>query len=169
MKDKIIGQSQLGLFKYSLDPDDPDEPLVEANYYIAHKSVLVLCDGSMVNLAQDPLKKDPEKSFKAAFPKLAGDDPHDLQKWYSELVDVAVSHHVYIHPYYLFHKNCGSNKGFTVGDSENDDLPKRFQDAITEWGLGSYAAGRPVHDLLGSLLTYLGVPSDRLADLDPAG
>ncbi len=35
--------------------------------------------------------------------------------------------------------------------------------------LGSYAAGRPVHDLLGAILTYLGVPADRLTDSDPAG
>jgi cell division protein FtsI (penicillin-binding protein 3) len=35
--------------------------------------------------------------------------------------------------------------------------------------LGSYAAGRPVHDLLGAILTYLGVPADRPAGSDPAG
>jgi cell division protein FtsI/penicillin-binding protein 2 len=35
--------------------------------------------------------------------------------------------------------------------------------------LGSYAAGRPVHDLLGSILTYLGVPADRTPDEDPTG
>jgi cell division protein FtsI/penicillin-binding protein 2 len=34
--------------------------------------------------------------------------------------------------------------------------------------LGSYAAGRPVHDLIGSILTYLGVPADR-QPVDPAG
>lgn len=34
--------------------------------------------------------------------------------------------------------------------------------------LGSYAAGRPVHDLLGEILTYLGVPADR-ATVEPAG
>jgi cell division protein FtsI/penicillin-binding protein 2 len=33
--------------------------------------------------------------------------------------------------------------------------------------LGSYAAGRPVHDLLGAILTYLGVPADRLPDPEP--
>jgi hypothetical protein len=35
--------------------------------------------------------------------------------------------------------------------------------------LGSYAAGRPVHDLLGAILTYLGVPADRMPDEDRAG
>ena len=35
--------------------------------------------------------------------------------------------------------------------------------------LGSYAAGRPVHDLLGSILTYLGVPADRLPESDLPG
>ncbi len=48
------------------------------------------------------------------------------------------------------------------GEGANADLGGRGH-------LGSYAAGKPVHDLLGSILTYLGVPSDRLADPDPAG
>jgi cell division protein FtsI (penicillin-binding protein 3) len=35
--------------------------------------------------------------------------------------------------------------------------------------LGSYAAGRPVHDLLGAILTYLGVPADRAPETDQPG
>lgn len=48
------------------------------------------------------------------------------------------------------------------GEGANADLNGRGH-------LGSYAAGRPVHDLLGAILTYLGVPADRLPDTDPTG
>lgn len=49
------------------------------------------------------------------------------------------------------------------GEGANADLGGRGH-------LGSYSAGRPVHDLLGEILTYLGVPADRaVTTTDDAG
>ena len=55
------------------------------------------------------------------------DDTHaGIRTWYNMFVTGCHDHGFYVHPLWLFKPDHGGNKGFTVGDNAEDDLPHRM-------------------------------------------
>lgn len=122
-------------------PEDPNAT-VTSNYFVDGQRV-VTRDGTLFNLAsydQSKPASKADKTFLATFPKLYGERPHVVRKWYREVLDHCKRLNIYLHPYYLFRKNANHIRGFTIGDSETDDLPSRFQFSIDTWSVLLYEA-----------------------------
>ena len=97
---------------------------------------LITRNGDCYDLTpQDDNKKSFEKQFLAKFPKLRAKEPAEVRRWYRAIVGRAKEFHLYLHPYYNFRREVNHNRGFTVGDDFPDDVPKRYETAIDEWGI----------------------------------
>lgn len=142
-KDKtVMTGKDMVKFEYTLNGID-----IKTNYYIngdppGSGYKLILRNGMEFNLEgyKESSKSSSEKAFRINFPKLLGNEPSQLRKWYREITTFGNTNRTYIHPYFLFRKESGDNKGFTIGDSENDDIPERMRDKINNWGILVYDA-----------------------------
>ena len=121
---------------------------VKMIYYLDPPGIgprLITRDGLCFDLTRNERSKEAsrDKQFIANFPRMQGDAPEQIRKWYREVTAFALGHNIYVHPYYLFRKDAAHIRGFTVGTdtiTEHHDLPTRFELAITEWGTLIYTA-----------------------------
>lgn len=124
-------------------PEDPNATIT-SNYFVDGPRV-VTRDGTLFDLTfhdQSKPASKADKTFLATFPKLYGEHPHVVRKWYREVLDHCKRLNIYLHPYYLFRKKANHIRGFTIGDSESDDLPSKFQFSIDTWSVLLYEAIR---------------------------
>ena len=106
---------------------------------------LITRNGLCFDLTRNERSKEAsrDKQFIANFPRMQGNTPEQIRKWYREVTAFALGHNIYIHPYYLFRKEASHIRGFTIGTdtaTEFYDIPTRFELAITEWGTLIYTA-----------------------------
>ena len=55
------------------------------------------------------------------------DNHSSLRRWYETFGETMRGHGVFILPFWLFRKNHGGEWGFTIGDTNNDDVPSNLR------------------------------------------
>ena len=112
-----------------------------SNYFVDGPGV-VAGDGTLFDLTNTNQSKSStrDKNFLATFPKLYGEQSHIVRKWYQEVLDHCTRLNLYLHPYYLFRKEADHICGFTIGDSDADDPPSKFQWSINTWSVLIFTA-----------------------------
>ena len=122
--------------------DDPDGTVIR-NYFVDGPR-LITRDGTLFDLTSTDQSKSAhrDKNFLSQFPKLYGEEAHVVRKWYQEVQDHCSRANIYLHPYYLFRKEADHIRGFTIGNSESDDLPSQFQYVIKSWSVLLFTAIR---------------------------
>lgn len=140
---RILTRSEMGPLEVP-DPTPNNPNGTKLMNYFVDGPRLVTRDGTLFDLTTvDPSKTATrDKNFLATFPKLYGEAPHQVRKWYQEVQDHCTRLNVYLHPYYLFRKEATHPRGFTVGDDDDDDLPSKFQYIIPPWSVLLFTAIR---------------------------
>ena len=141
LRDTYLPKEQMGTFEIeNKDENGVVVSTAKVNHYLHTKrgsniQKLITRSGDCYDLTpQDDNKKSFEKQFLAKFPKLRAEEPAEVRRWYRAIVGRAKEFHLYVHPYYNFRREVNHNRGFTVGDDFPDDVPKRYETAIDEWG-----------------------------------
>ena len=131
---KILTFSEMGPFAIPNPTAQDPDATIQRNYFAEGPRVVVR-DGTLFDLTNNDQSKlaQREKTFLATFPKLYGEQPHMVRKWYQEVLDHCSRLNVYLHPYYLFRKEADHLRGFTIGGSDTDDLPSNIQWSIDSW------------------------------------
>ena len=96
-------------------------------YHLEGSDKLVLA-GGMFFLIQTPNEKG---LFKASVS--CEDDSHSgLRSWYENFTKACHDYGYYVHPLWCFREDHGGDKGFTIGDDVDDDLPRRMEIKISQ-------------------------------------
>ena len=96
-------------------------------YHLEGADKLILSDGTFF-LIQIPNEKGLFKAIVSC-----EDDTHSgIRSWYNNFTRACHDYGYYVHPLWCFHPDHGGEKGFTVGDDVDDDLPRRMEVKISQ-------------------------------------
>ena len=95
-------------------------------YHLSPPDKLFLADRTLFIL-QEPNEKGLSQAS-----LYCEDDTHaGVRAWYNYLSNTCRDYGFYAHPLWCFQANRGDERGFTIGDSANDDLPLRMKIPIS--------------------------------------
>lgn len=92
-------------------------------YYIEGINNFILADGTLFTAVPDPNEK---AIMKATI--YCDDDSHaGIRSWYQNFVQACHDYGYYAHPLWCFLANHGGDRGFSIGDDPDDDLPRQME------------------------------------------
>jgi hypothetical protein len=96
-------------------------------YHLEGSDKLILSDGTFF-LIQTPN----EKGLFKAIVSCEDDTYSGIRSWYDNFAKACHDYGYYVHPLWCFRADHGGEKGFTVGDDPDDDLPRRMEIKISQ-------------------------------------